>query len=436
MYLPPYITALIDLLEAGGYEAYAVGGCVRDALLGLTPDDYDITTSATPTEVKAALRRYRIHNTGLKHGTVTVISEGVPIEVTTFRIDGDYADNRRPESVVFTRKLEDDLSRRDFTVNAMAYSAKTGIIDLYGGKKDLENKIIRAVGDPEKRFCEDGLRILRALRFAAVLGFSLDEATKAAARKLKGLIRHLSGERIAQELNKLAVGKVSGVIGEFADVFAEFIPEIAACNGFDQHSKYHDRDVLTHTLNAMDAAPSDKVTRLALLFHDMGKPATYEFGNGAGHFPKHAAVSEQIAHRTLDFLKYDSDTVYKTRLLVKYHDSTIKSDEKSVKRLLNRFGEEMFFKLIDVHRADNSAKKVHDNLDVLTAAEQTARRVIAQEECFSLNRLAVKGGDIMGLGLRGGEIGKALNMLLQAVIGGKCPNEKDALIEYVKSKGD
>jgi len=438
MYLPPYVKAVITALESAGYEAYAVGGCVRDALLGLTPGDYDVTTSATPGEVKNTIGGlFRIHDTGLKHGTVTVVSGNNTVEVTTFRIDGDYTDNRRPDSVRFTRSLKDDLSRRDFTVNAMAYSDKTGIIDLYGGRRDLDNKIIRAVGGAEERFGEDGLRILRALRFAAAFGFSLDNETKAAALKLKNLIKKLSGERIAAELNKLILGEVGGVISEFTDVFAEFIPEITACKGFEQHSKYHDRDVLTHTLSAVDCAPRDKVTRLALLFHDTGKPQTYEYKDGAGHFKGHAAVSERIAHETMNRLKYDNDTAYKTRLLVKYHDLPINGGQKSVKRLLNRFGEEMFFRLIDVHIADNEAKAADYRCrsDIFREAANTAREIIQNGGCFCLKQLEVNGADVMELGYAGAKIGEALNCLLQAVISEKCPNEKDALIKFLRERG-
>ncbi|MCL2036006.1 MAG: HD domain-containing protein [Oscillospiraceae bacterium] len=455
MKLPDYVKKIIDALESAGYEAYAVGGCVRDSLLGLTPDDYDVTTSATPDEMKKSLMHedFTIHDTGLQHGTVTVVvddsvanktccsgEQRLVCEVTTFRVDGEYSDNRRPDSVTFTRSLREDMSRRDFTVNAMAYSEKAGLCDYFGGRRDLDNKLIRAVGEPHKRFGEDGLRILRALRFAGVYGFSVEENTAAAVRGLKGLIKGISGERIAAELNKLVMGEVSGVIYDYAEVFAEFISEIADCKDFDQRSVYHDRDVLTHTLNALDSAPRDKVTRLALLFHDLGKPACFRLiedadGGSHGSFKGHPAVSEQIARRVMRSLKYDNDTFYKVATLVKFHDIPVKADVKSVKCLLNRFGEEMFFRLIDVHIADYSAKRNEraQDITIFREAAETAKRIIAENQCFSLERLAVKGGDLVALGFKGREVGEKLELLLHAVISEKCVNDKEVLIEFLRN---
>ena len=440
--LPNYVNKIIDCLEAAGYEAYAVGGCVRDMLLGLTPDDYDVTTAATPDEVKSALSDFVIHDTGLKHGTVTVVADDFPVEVTTFRIDGDYTDNRHPDNVTFTRSLKEDLSRRDFTINAMAYR-RGSVIDYFGGQKDLSGKLIRAVGEPQKRFKEDGLRILRALRFAAVYGFAVESDTAKAVHELRGLINNIAGERVAQELNKLVTGSVSGVIADYTGVFAEFIPEIAACKNFNQHNRFHDRDVLTHTLNAVDNAPADKVVRLALLFHDMGKPITFKLvednwnpGCLRGSFKAHAAASTEIARKTMRSLKYDNDTFYKVCTLVKYHDIPIKTCEKAIKRLLNRFGEEMFFKLIDVHMADDSAKakEMQERIPTFRKATEIARKIIADEECFSLKQLAVKGGDLVQMGYQGREVGEKLNFLLQSVISDRCANEKKVLTDYLKSR--
>ncbi|MDR0223037.1 MAG: HD domain-containing protein [Oscillospiraceae bacterium] len=439
MYQPPYVKKIISLLEEGGYEAYTVGGCVRDALIGVTPSDFDVTSSAAPEEVRAVMGEagIKVHDTGLKHGTVTAVSDGVPVEITTFRVDGGYSDNRRPDSVAFTRSLKDDLRRRDFTVNAMAYSERTGIVDFFGGRDDLKNKVIRAVGNAETRFNEDGLRILRALRFACVLGFAVDGETASAAHKLRGLIKNVSGERIAGELNKLVCGEVSGTVSRFADVFAEFIPEITACENFDQRSVYHDRDVLTHTLNAMDCAPADKITRLTLLFHDLGKPPAFKFENGRGRFPGHAEISAQIADRAFRRLKYDGETREKALLLIKYHNITIRDDKKAVKRLLNKFGEEAFFRLIDVRVADDTAKAEEHRARTGEArrAAETARGIIGGGECFSTDGLAVKGGDVLELGYKGREIGDALNYLLQAVINEKTENDKNGLIDYLLKRG-
>ena len=439
MFLPDYVKNIIYTLESAGFEAYAVGGCVRDALLGLKPDDYDVTTSATPDEVKTAFqdRAYSIHDTGLKHGTVTVVStaeqKSLPVEVTTFRIDGCYNDNRHPDSVTFTRSLRDDLSRRDFTVNAMAFSEKTGIVDHFNGREDLKNKIIRTVGEPYKRFNEDGLRILRALRFAAVYGFSVEPDTAAVIHRLCGLLDNISGERIAQEINKLILGRVSEIIYRYADVFSRFMPEIIICKDFDQRSIYHDRDVLTHSLNAVDNSPADRIVRLAMLFHDLGKPSSFLLEDGHGHFKGHSRKSEEITRRIMRGLKYDNDTFYKVVTLVKFHDIPINPEVKAVKRLLNRFGEEQFFRLIEVHTADDSAKtpELQKRIPSFKKAADIARRIIEEQQCFSLKQLAVKGGDLVELGYKGRETGVALNVLLQAVIGEKCANNKEELLKFL-----
>jgi tRNA nucleotidyltransferase (CCA-adding enzyme) len=349
MILPNYVTKIISALESAGHEAYAVGGCVRDSLLGLTPSDYDVTTSATPDEVSAVFPR--THDTGVKHGTVTVISDDIPIEVTTFRIDGEYSDNRRPDTVTFTRSLREDLNRRDFTINAMAYSERSGITDYFGGSEDLRNGVIRAVGDPYKRFKEDGLRILRAYRFSAVYGFAIEPETAKAADELRGLIGNISGERIAQELNKL-------VVAHFG---------------------------------------KDKVSSLALFFCDMG----YD-----------AARTRAVMRR----LKYDNDTFYKVLTLVRYRGIAIKPCKKAVKRVLNRFGAEQFFRLCDFRAAG------------------IAEEVIKSGECYSLKQLAVKGGDLVESGFRGKAVGEALQMLLHAVISEKCANDKEKLLEFMKGR--
>jgi tRNA nucleotidyltransferase (CCA-adding enzyme) len=432
--LPDFVKAVIAALETAGHEAYAVGGCVRDSLLGLTPADYDVTSSATPEEAKQALIHFTTHDTGIKHGTLTVVSDGMPVEVTTFRVDGEYSDNRRPDSVTFTRSLREDLSRRDFTINAMAYSESTGVVDLFGGREDLSDRLIRAVGEPHERFREDGLRILRALRFAAVYGCEIEPATAAAVHELSRLVVGLPGERIAQELNRLAVAPVSRIMDEFCDVFARFIPELAVCRGFDQCSVYHDRDVLTHTLCAADNAPPDRITRLALLFHDLGKPSAFRLReDGFGSFKGHAAISAEITRRVMRELKYDNDTRRKVVTLVRYHDITIAACDKAVKRLLHRFGEEAFFRLIDVHIADDSAKAPHvqERIPVFEEAARIARRIIAEQDCFSLKQLAVNGNDLTECGYQGREIGERLNQLLQAVINGECANNREELLGYM-----
>ncbi|MBQ8613726.1 MAG: hypothetical protein IJ416_05870, partial [Ruminiclostridium sp.] len=272
MELPLFAGRIIEQLNNSGFEAFAVGGCVRDSLLGITPKDYDITTNAHPDEVKTCLSGYRIIDTGIDFGTVTVISEGEPIEVTTYRVDGDYNDNRRPESVSFTSRLAEDLKRRDFTVNAMAFNPSTGLTDLFGGQEDLKSGIIRAIGNPTERFNEDGLRIMRALRFASYYGFTIEENTSRAVHNCRDLLKNIAVERIAVEFNKLLCGSCGAVLREYPDVFSVFIPELFACVGFEQRTKYHNRDVYEHIIATVEAIEPMKHLRLAMLFHDIGKP--------------------------------------------------------------------------------------------------------------------------------------------------------------------
>ena len=430
--LPDGVEAVIEQLTEAGYEAYAVGGCVRNFMLGTEPKDYDVTTSAKPDEMKKALEGFRIIETGIKYGTITVISGGIPIEVTTYRIDGDYSDNRRPESVTFTTKLAEDLKRRDFTVNAMAYSSRTGIIDIFGGRNDLQNGIIRAIGDPDERFHEDGLRILRALRFASCYGLKIEPETAKAVHRNRMLLEHIAGERIAAEMNRLICGDCENVLREYYDVITVFLPELAKCHGFARHTKYHDRDVLEHIIATVSAIEPKLHLRLAMLLHDIGKPLYFTMGeDGIGHFKGHAKGSAAIAESFFKRLKYGNALSESVMTLVQTHDIVIENRENLIKRYLNKYGDEMFFDMIKVHIADDMGKapECRERIKTYRAAAETARRIISDRECFSLKQLAVNGNDMKALGFEGEQIGIKLDYLLDLVIDGKCENEKDALLK-------
>lgn len=437
--LPEFVEEILKKLEAEGFEAYGIGGCVRNPLMGLPVSDYDVTTSAMPEEIKRVFGGMKIVETGIKHGTVTVISEQGTAEITAFRTDGQYKDFRHPENVSFTRNLEEDLKRRDFTVNAIACSWNGKIIDPYNGIADLEKMRLRCVGDGEKRFEEDALRIMRGLRFMSQYGFVPERSTKNALHKKKELLREISPERLNCELTKILCGKseyLAPVLREYNDVFSVIIPEINKCVGFDQHTHYHDRDVWEHTISALCGIEPIPYLRLAMLFHDLGKPPCYKFYNGEGHFKGHASVSGDICQKTMEQLHYDSVTIKKTVFLVERHDMIMKDDPVMIKKHLMRFGEEQYFDLLKVHIADDNAKaKVAMNrIPVYNAAKCTAEKILAEKECFSLKDLKVNGNDMLKLGYKGADIGKALDFLLNSVIEEKCTNTHDELIIYLREK--
>ena len=436
--IPRGARQILRELEAKGFEAYAVGGCVRDSLLGKEPEDWDICTSAKPDEVLACFKNYRVIPTGLKHGTVTVMIEDIPFEITTYRIDGEYSDNRRPDNVSFTADLTEDLTRRDFTVNAMAYSPTLGLADPFYGAKDLNNKLIRCVGDPVMRFHEDGLRILRAVRFAAVLGFKIHALTEDAINSNLHLLENISKERIAAELNKILLGDVPDFDPAlFLSCVCAVIPGFKPCVGFQQNNPYHIYDVAQHTLYALSHAPKDLQIRLAVLLHDIGKPHCYTEDERGGHFYGHQSVGADMARKILTDLKYDNNTVDTVVKLIAYHVSTIVPTKAAVKRWLNKLGEELFRKLLQVMRADSLAHSElsREYLDKLTAAEDVIDEILAEEACFSLKDLAVNGDDIMTLGVKQGkEVGVILGQLLEAVMDGLVENTKEALIDEVRSR--
>ena len=436
MHLPVNVKNTLDRLHRAGYEAYIVGGCVRDRLLGTEAKDYDITTSARPEETKTVFFGERVIETGLRHGTVTVLLGGMPLEITTYRTDGAYTDGRHPDSVTFTRSLREDAARRDFTMNAIAFSEEDGYLDFFGGQEDIRSRTIRCVGAAERRFSEDALRILRALRFSSVLGFDIEAETAAAAHRCAPLLRCISAERIAVELTKLLCGKnVRQVLLSYADILGTVLPELLPMRGFDQHTPYHVYDVLEHTAVAVEAVPPEPLLRLAAFFHDIGKPACFtQDPDGRGHFYGHPQRSAEIADSVLQRLKFDNLTRTRTVALVRWHDLQIDLTPKSVKRAMQKLSTEDFFNLIALKRADNRAQspeyatrqQTYDRLEAI------ANEILSEAQCFSLKQLAVGGTDLLALGMPPGkEVGAALQLLLDAVIDERVPNEKSALLAYL-----
>lgn len=425
---------ILRTLENAGFEAYLVGGCVRDSIMGRTPQDFDITTNARPEQVIKIFDKFRTVPTGIKHGTVTVISNGEPFEVTTFRVDGNYSDSRRPDSVSFTSNLTEDLARRDFTVNAMAMDVRGKIYDPFGGKSDIENKIIKCVGEPEKRFEEDALRIMRALRFSSQLGFEIEKSTSETLLKLRENLDKISRERVREELDKLICGKdVIRVMMDYREVIAQVIPEIRECFDFEQHSVYHKYDVYEHTVRAVGIAEELPLKRVMLL-HDIAKPRVFRLDkNGRGHFKMHSEVGAKIAEKILKNLRYDNKTIKQTVLLIAHHSDNIHT-ERDVKYTISEIGAENFFSLMKVKRADNSAKHsfVLRELEEFEELEKTAMRLIEDGACMTLRQLAVKGNDISELGFGGVRVGEILKKLLELVMDGKISNDRERLLEYVR----
>lgn len=438
MQIPKEAELALHTLQSRGYTAFVVGGCVRDSLLGRTPNDWDVTTSALPEEVADCFRNFRVIETGLQHGTLTVLVDGTPIEITTFRNDGIYLDHRHPVGVTFSNTVEDDLARRDFTVNAMAYHPERGLVDLFGGREDLKNRVIRCVGDPVTRFREDGLRILRAIRFASVLGFSLDEKTKAAVRSEKSLLEFIAPERIREEFCKLLCGvNAENVIREYVDVIGQFLPELLACRGFEQNTKYHCYDVLEHTLCALSHASNDLFVRLAVLLHDIGKPLCYTEDENGGHFKGHGPVGTAMTEQILRRLRFDNRTVEIVSRLVERHDRITPAEEKAVKRLMQKMSDQEILWLLEVQRCDRlaHAKGFDEPPASLDEVPLLMERIHASNACLSLKTLAVRGDDLLRLGIpEGKSIGDALAHLLDAVIEGTLPNEREALLSAIQKE--
>lgn len=438
MTIPMGAKKIITALESAGYEAFAVGGCVRDYLMQRPCDDIDITTSATPMQTEQVFtdNGIRFIETGLKHGTVSALVDGVTFEVTTYRTDGDYKDSRHPEKVEFVTDIKEDLSRRDFTINAIAYNENAGFVDLFGGRADISNKVIRAVGDADKRFKEDALRIMRAIRFASVLSFDIEPETKKALFDNKELLKNVSAERIFTELSKLLMGDcVFDILVEYREIIAVVIPELEPIFNVAQNTKWHIYDVWQHTCKAVEQAPKDLALRLTMLFHDIGKAyAKTTDENGTDHFKGHQRISADYTETALKRLKVSNEIYDRVMYLVPIHDMHIGTDKKKIKKWLTKSGEGRLRDLIAVKRADKLAqnpKMTAEELNNLDLTQSVLDEIIEEGEPFAIKDLAVNGNDIMSFGFKGKQVGTVLNLLLDKVIENELPNDKEILIGYI-----
>ena len=437
--IPPNVEMIINTLEKAGFEAYAVGGCVRDTLLGRMPNDWDITTSATPWQVKDLFRR--TVDTGLAHGTVTVLVDKEGFEVTTYRLDGEYEDGRHPKEVTFTASLEEDLKRRDFTINAMAYNPKKELVDLFDGKRDLENKVIRCVGNPLERFTEDALRIMRAVRFSAQLGFELEPGTRKALSVLAPNLKHVSAERIQVELVKLLISPHPDYlrIAYEAGISREFLPEFDKCMETEQNTPHHCYTVGEHILHSLLYVREDKVLRITMLLHDIGKPVVrITDKNGRDHFKTHGSVGEKMAKEILRRLKFDNNTIGQVCRLIKWHDLRPAPVSVEVRKAMNLIGEDLFSMWMEVQRADSLAQSFYRR-EEKEARQEGVRKlweeIVKEGQCVSLKGLQVNGGDLIAAGMKPGkEIGLMLEWLLEQVLEKPELNQRDKLLELAETK--
>lgn len=439
--IPRGAAAIIDTLQSNGFEAYLVGGCIRDSILKRPVHDWDITTSATPDEMKKVFSDTKIIETGIKHGTLTILSVDGFYECTTYRIDGAYSDGRHPDMVRFTKSLAEDLKRRDFTINAMAYNDKEGLIDLFGGRLDLMDHVIRCVGNPEDRFKEDALRIMRALRFAAQLEFDLEMKTKVAAFQMSDTLTKVSAERINSEFCKILTQTMGRqIINDYREIIAVFIPEIRDMFDFEQNNPYHMFNVWDHTIEVLVRAtlfmdPNSPALALAAFFHDIGKPHSYQDGpDSIRHFYGHAAKSAEMTDSIMRRMRFNNSIREQVVTLVKYHDADIKPEAKYVKRWLNKLDSEHLLRCLFMLKysdisgqvVKNRAERLREVSELFTVLDD----VINQQACFSLKDLAVNGGDLIAAGMKPGkEIGAVLNQMLELVLNDECANNKDALFK-------
>ncbi len=436
--IPPTVAAILDRLERNGYAAYAVGGALRDLLRGVEPHDWDIATSARPEEVAAVFANESLLPTGLAHGTQTLVINHIPYEITTFRSENGYSDHRRPDQVNFVKSIEEDLSRRDFTVNAIAFSPLRGFCDPFGGAQDITRRLIRCVGDPDLRFNEDGLRILRALRFAAVCDFDIETKTAGALHRSKELILPVAVERIYQELNKLLCGSnAPRLLMRFSDVITVILPELSPLIGLEQHTPYHQWDAWTHTLKVVEAAPKDPLLRWAALLHDIGKPICHTRDeNGRDHFKGHPEISAQIAENIFERLKADRHTRAEVGFLIACHDRPLPPDKAELHRWLCRYGAERVERLLILKTCDAAAQseyaRTHGRAARLPQTYTDLARLKEAGACLSVHDLAVNGEDLIALGVAGKEIGLLLNELLEAVISETAENTRASLLSAAR----
>ena len=431
MYIPNSVLELINKLEEAGYEAWVVGGCVRDHLMGNAPHDYDCCTAAAPQQMQAIFADRQLVLAGLKHGTVGVVTEDGVVEITTFRTEGGYLDSRHPDWVRFVRDVKEDLARRDFTVNAMAYSPRRGLCDPFGGQADLKKGLLRAVGDPALRFREDALRILRGLRFAARFGFEIEEKTCEAMHTEIAGLDSLARERVLVELEGFLLSARARDILDGAELLLRVIPELAPQLGFDQKNPHHEHDIFTHTALVVERAPKDPVMRLAALLHDVGKVDTFTLDkNGVGHFYGHAKVGAELAENILRRLKCSNALRDEVVWLIAHHMDRFPCDEKAARRCLSKNGLARMERLTMLQMADFGGKVDEGDLDEWL---RLLREVDAREGVLTLKTLAVKGSDLMALGIpRGRRVGEILNSLLSLVLAGELPNEREKLLDYVR----
>ena len=438
--IPEKAKYIIETIHNAGFEAYVVGGCVRDSILGRCPEDWDITTSARPEQVKQLFRR--TIDTGIQHGTVTVMLDKEGFEVTTYRVDGKYEDSRHPKEVTFTPNLEEDLKRRDFTINAMAYNETEGLIDIFGGLKDIEAKLIRCVGNPEERFGEDALRIMRAIRFSAQLGYEIHEDTEAAIRKLAPTLQKISAERIQTETVKLLMSDRPQMWRSVYDlgITRIIMPEFDAIMETQQNTPHHMYNVGEHTLKALSLTEKDRILRLTMLLHDIGKANMRTTdANGVDHFKGHGPEGKEIAKKILRRLKFDNDTIAQVTRLIYWHDYRPAPEEKAVRRAIYKVGEDLFPLFLKVQRADNLAQSMYlreEKLERIEAVEKLYHEIMEKHQCVSLKTLAVTGRDLIATGMKPGpQMGAVLQELLEMVLDQPEMNEKEKLLAWWKEHG-
>lgn len=437
--IPEKAQFIIRTITEAGFEAYVVGGCVRDSILGRKPEDWDITTSARPEQVKALFPR--TIDTGIQHGTVTVMLDKEGFEVTTYRIDGKYEDSRHPKEVTFTPSLKEDLRRRDFTINAMAYNEETGLVDIFGGLEDIEKKTIRCVGDANARFREDALRIMRAVRFSAQLGYTIEEETRTAIKDLAATLEAISAERIQVELVKLLVSPHPDYLRDAYElgITKVILPEFDVCMNTPQKHPHHMYNVGEHILHSLTGIKADRVLRLSMLLHDIGKPATLKVDqDGTTHFHGHNVVGEKMAREILRRLRFDNDTIYVVCKMVMFHDygNSVIPDPRIVRRAIHRVGEDVFPLIFPVKRADVGAQSDYmreEKLQAIDDWEKMYEKIMREKQCVSLKSLAVTGRDLIGLGYKPGpQIGEALEKMLELVIENPEYNTRERLLQEVK----
>ncbi len=431
--LPKEITYLLETIQCGGFEAFIVGGCIRDVLIAREVHDFDITTNALPPQILQLFSSFTVLETGIKHGTLTVVINHMPIEITTYRIDGTYTDHRRPDGVLFTKSLLEDLKRRDFTMNALAYNPQTGIIDYFNGKEDIHNKIIRTVGSPDERFTEDGLRIMRALRFSAVLGFQIEEDTKKSIHMYKDKLKHISIERITSELSEMLCGQyVEEVLLEFSDIIGVIIPELSLQSKDNPaYSTYeYGVKILSHTKPVLHL-------RLAVLLHNINKLGYFSYEKAENiQIRDKEKTSATLAKKILKNMHFDKETINKTCTVIAYYNIDLREDKKCIKRWMNKLAPNVLKELLQVRRAELLIQDSKDSrkLNQINKINDLIDEIIASNSCYSIKGLAVNGQDLIKLGIRQGKvIGEILQQLLEEVVEENVLNHKEELLDLARS---